>query len=49
VLYQMAMFPMTVETSNPRKHIFFAFFVNFRIFVLGERTDFKFGTQIDSS
>ena len=36
-------------TPNPSIHPFFAFFVAFNIFVLGERRDFKFGTQVDCS
>jgi len=39
-LCQMAMFPTTLV---------FAFFVAFDIFVVGQRRDFKFGTQVGCS
>jgi len=45
----MAMFPMTLGDPYPPTTIIFAFFVAFHIFVLGERRDFKFGTQVDRS
>ena len=46
----MAMFPMILgDNLTPETTQIFAFFVAFHIFVLGERRDFKLGTQVDRS
>jgi len=45
----MAMLLMTLMPLTPRTTQMFAFYVTFHIFVVGERTDFKSGTHVDSS